>query len=388
MKVGIVAPHIFMQDDILPHVIFSPGWQAIALADALTDSGVDVTLYTPGGVTTKAKNITADMSLFEAELHARDDTYLDLLKKHPLTFISLARQVQSEIISRAFSDANANKIDIVHIYMNEEDIALPFAQFCSKATVFTHHDPFSFLVKYRSIFPKYSHLNWLSMSLAQRDTMPEDTNWVGNIYHGLSKDLYVPHPKAHTRYIAYIGRIIEPKGLHLAIEAIKLYNAHHPKAPYVLKIAGKHYSGEKDSYWQNKIKPYIDDKEIIYCGFISGTTAKNDFLAQASALIIPSLFSEPFGMVMIEALASGTPIIGLNRGAIPEVISEGKTGFIVNTVTAKTMLNTQKTAEKLAHAIENIPHIDTAQCRADFEARFTLEQMADGHKEVYKKLMQ
>ena len=109
MKVSIVVPHIFMQRDILPQVIFSPGVLALWLADSLVAQGVDVTLFTPGPVDTKATNVTADLSPFQRELDGRGDTYLELLKKHPLTFISLARQVQSQLIADAFQQANDNR---------------------------------------------------------------------------------------------------------------------------------------------------------------------------------------------------------------------------------------------------------------------------------------
>src|ERR1700741_418299 len=127
LHVGLVVPHIFMQDVVLPHVIFSPAQLALSLAHELVEQGLNVTLYTPGAVTTSAKNITADLGLFQQELDGRGDTYIDLLKKHPATFIALARQVQSELVARAFADANNNELDIVHIYTNEEDIALPYA---------------------------------------------------------------------------------------------------------------------------------------------------------------------------------------------------------------------------------------------------------------------
>ncbi len=144
MKIGIVVPHIFMNREILPYVIFSPAELAINLAEELQKKGQEVTLFTPGPVSTSVNNQTADLSLFQEELDARGDTYLDLLKKHPFTFVTLARQAQSELIARAFDMANNNGLDVVHIYTNEEDTALPFAKLCKKPVVFTHHDPLIF----------------------------------------------------------------------------------------------------------------------------------------------------------------------------------------------------------------------------------------------------
>lgn len=385
MKIGIVVPHIFMQRDILPQVIFSPAALALELAEGLQHSGADVTLFTPGPVDTAVRNVTANLSLFQQELHGRGDTYVDLLKKHPLTFISLARQVQAELVADAFKRANAGELDIVHIYTNEEDIALPFAALCTKPVVFTHHDPFNFMVKYKNVFPKYAHLHWISLSMAQRQGMPANTNWVANIYHGVLTEqftpVYAPDTTSDTPYVAYLGRIIEPKGTHLAIKAVQAYNRSHPGNELTLKIAGKHYAGEKDTYWKETIQPLLTDPYISYEGFIKTTQEKQAFLGNARALVVPSIFEEPFGMVSIEALACGTPVIGLDSGAIPEVIQHGITGYVIAKQPAE-----QQTVAALAEAISRIPAISREACRADFENRFTTARMCQEHMAAYHSL--
>lgn len=379
VRVALVVPHIFLHRDILPNVIFSPGELAIELAENLSNADVDVTLFTPGPIDVKVPNVNADLSYFETELNGRGDSYVDLLKKHPFIFVTLARQVQSELISKAYTAANDDEFDIVHIYTNEEDTALPFANLCQKPVVFTHHDPFNFLVKYKNNFPKYPHLNWLSLSLAQRAGMPENTNWIANIYHGVKADSLKPISDPKSDYIAYLGRIIEPKGVHIAIEAVREYNKTANK-PIKLKIAGKHYSDSgKDNYWQTMIEPELD-KTIEYIGFINNLESKNEFLGNAKALIIPSIFEEPFGMVMIESLACGTPIIGLNSGAIPEIIND-KNGILIEKDN-----DSATTINQLADAISKIDQIDRNDCRKDFENRFTLDRMCRDHATVYKKL--
>ncbi len=385
LRVGLVVPHIFMQRLIMPHVVFSPGPLALDLASGLQKLGTDVTLFSPGPVDTRIKNITADLSYFEHELSLRDDTYLDLLKKHPFTFISLARQVQSELIAKAYRMANDDKIDLVHIYTNEEDNALPFAQLCTKPVVFTHHDPFNFLVKYKNLFPKYKSLNWISMSYAQRKGMPADTNWVGNIYHGLPADLLTPVVQPVNDYFAYLGRIIQPKGLHLAIDAVIVYNSSAAK-PIKLKIAGKHYAGHKDKYWQQEIVPRLDDPNIEYVGFV-GPEKRRDYLGNARALIVPALFEEPFGMVVTEALACGTPVIALDSGAIPELIKQNETGIVIEKIhSTNGEVDEIKTSQAIANALDKIEKINRASCRQDFEARFTRERMCAEHLAVYEKL--
>ncbi|MDB5176446.1 MAG: hypothetical protein JWN75_114 [Candidatus Saccharibacteria bacterium] len=373
LRIAFVVPHIFITRDVLPSVIFSPGRLALDVTNEMVRQGADVTLFTPGPADTTLTNHTADLTYFKQELAGRGDSYMDLLKKHPFTFITLSRQVQSELIAKAFSMANDGQFDIVHIYTNEEDTALPFARLCNVPVVFTHHDPFNFLVKYKNLFPKYKDLNWLSMSYAQRSGMPDDTNWVGNIYHGLKTNEWTPNYATDSDYVAYLGRIVEPKGVHLAIEAVKKYNE-TADMPLKLKIAGKHYTGHsKDSYWQTQIEPQLGN-DIEYVGHIADQDEKNKFLAGAKALIVPSTFSEPFGMVTIEALASGTPVIGSRNGATPEIIKDGETGFVVNPL-------------DISSAISKLDTIDRHMCRSDVEERFTLERMARDHLDTYQTLI-
>lgn len=380
IRVALVVPHIFLHRDILSNVIFAPGTLALELAEGLVkNSNVEVSLFTPGPIDTSVPNVNADMSYFDAELATRGDSYVDLLKKHPFVFVSLARQVQAELIAKAYAAANNDEYDLVHIYTNEEDIALPFAKFCKKPVVFTHHDPFNFLIKYKNIFPKYSQLNWLSISMLQRSGMPKNTNWVGNIYHGLDQNVFAPVTKPTNDYFAYFGRIIEPKGVDLAIKAVRLYNKTAEK-PIRLKIAGKHYAdGGKDDYWQTKIEPELDET-IEFVGYIKDTKAKNEFLGNAKALLVPSVFEEPFGMVLIEALACGTPIMGLNSGAIPEIITD------LNGILVDKAKSVDITITRLCEAISKADTIDRSSCRHDFEKRFTLERMCAEHAKVYREL--
>jgi glycosyltransferase involved in cell wall biosynthesis len=379
VRVALVVPHIFMNRELLPHVIFSPGQLALDLAAHLGSHNIHVTLFTPGATATKAPNITADMSYFDAELQRRGYGYMELLKKHPATFVALARQVQAELIARAYQMANNNEFDLVHIYANEEDLGMQFASFCKKPVVFTHHDPFNFLIKYKSVMPKYKHLNWVSVSQSQRRGMPQGTNWVANIHHGLDPANFTPNFGATDNYFAFVGRIIEPKGVHIAIDAIKLYNKKHPHQKTKLKIAGKHYSDtSKDQYWSKIIEPELG-KDIEYVGFLQGKPL-NDFLSNAKALIVPSTFPEPFGMVSLEALASGTPVIGLSVGATAEIIEDNKTGFIISET------DQSSRAAAIALALEKIPNINRHHCRTALETNFTLALMVENHANLYKKL--
>lgn len=378
-----------MQDVVLPNVIFSPGNLAISLANGLCDTGAEVTMYSPGVVSSRAANITADLSYFEHELKLRGDSYTTLMKKHPLTFVSLARQVQAEIIAKAFADANADTIDIVHIYTNEEDIALPFAQFCQKPVVFTHHDPFSLLVRYKNNFPKYKHLNWIALSESQKRSMPTDTNWVATIYHGIPVDQFEPNYSPKGDYVLFMGRIIDPKGTHLAIEAVKAFNSGVETTKKLkLKIAGRHYAGEsKDTYWQEKVLPFIDNNEIQYVGFVNTHKQKQELLGNARALIMPSTFEEPFGMSAIESMACATPVISLDRGALPELIQNGINGTAVPFIQVDRAIDEGETVKGLVRALSGVGDISRHTCRTVFESQFTADRMCQEYKDTYMHLV-
>ena len=382
IKLAIVVPHIFLHKDIINDVIFSPGQLALELANNLKDYYVDVTLCTPGPVNCNVKNLTADLSLFNKELKLRGDTYISLLKKHPFTFVSLARQVQSELIANVYNRANNNEFDIVHVYTNEEDIALHFAKLCNKPVLFTHHDPYNFMAKYKSVFPKYKHLNWVSISYAQRKGMPKDTNWVGNVYHGINPKSYKIYQKnIKTPYLAYFGRIVPQKGVHLAIKAVQIYNKQNPNSPLKLKIAGKHYSDYKnDTYWQKQILPHLSS-QITYEGYIKDPKQKNMFLSKALATIMPSTFEEPFGMVAIESLASGTPVLALKSGALPEII-DNTCGIIISQ-----SKNDTDTAKNLSQAIAKVINIPPKACRIKFTQNFTSQKMLENYCKVYNKVI-
>lgn len=380
MKIALVVPHIFLHKEVFEHVIFAPGRLALDLAQGLHTLGHEVTLFTPGPAPIKLPNITADLDGFEQELKLRGYGYVELLKKHPLLFINLARQAQTELIAKCYSMANEGAFDIVHVYTNEEEIALAFAQLCKAPLIFTHHEPFNYSAKYRSSFYKYKNLNWLSISFSQRSQMPENTSWIGNIYHGIDEQRFTfqTPDKVQENYFLYFGRIIEPKGVHLAIEAAK-------QTGIKLKIAGKHYTGfNKDSYWTDVIKPQIDNDRIEYVGFARDDGAKQQLLGNAQALLVPSLWEEPFGMVMIEALACGTPIVGLSSGAIPELIEDGVNGYVIEKNFEGESLDQNTTSNALASALDKINKIDRQVCRDYFEKHFTLTRMIREHETVYE----
>jgi glycosyltransferase involved in cell wall biosynthesis len=371
VRIGIVLPHIFMTKDIFNDVIFAPGTLAITLCKELKELGNEVTFFSPGYIVEGVNNINADLSFFESELKLRGYSYIELLKKHPLTFISLSRQVQSDLIVEAIKYAN-EKLDVLHIFSLEEEISLPISDFSKVPVCFTHHEPFNYLTKYRSQFERYPNLNYISISLSQQKTLSSKINFVGNVYNGIPESAYTPLNNPSIDYFAYSGRIIEPKGVHLAIKACI-------KAKKKLKIAGKYY----DKYFDEVIKPLIENnKEYIeYVGFLKTDKEKNEFYGNAIATLVPSTWDEPFGMVAIESLASGTPVIALKSGALEEIVKDKKTGFL-----EEKKVNEEETINGLVEAIQNIGNIDRTECRKDYLERFSSKKMATEYMNIYRHL--
>ncbi len=371
MKIAILVPHVFMWNKI--KTIFAPARLALDLAEGLEKLGHEVTFFSPGPVDTKVKNINSDLTYFTEEVEAitklkiEDGAVSELIKNKPLTFLTLSRQIQSDLISRCYKMANQGEFDIVHVYTNEEETAMAFSELVKVPTVFTHHEPFNFLARYRTNFQKYKHLNFISISKSQQKAYP-DINFVGNVYHGIDANRF-EFNNTPKDYFAFLGRIIKPKGVHLAIQACL-------ETGQKLEIAGKHYSGHGgDRYWEEKIEPFIDGKQIEYVGYISTDAEKSEFLGNAKGLLMPVQWEEPFGMVMLEAMACGTPVVGFAKGSIPEVVKDKVTGIVVEDL------------EDMKSGLGKINEIDRKEVRDYVEKEFSLKNMAQQHEKIYKQLI-
>jgi len=205
----------------------------------------------------------------------------------------------------------------------------------------------------------------LSISNAQREPLPW-ANWQATIYHGLPKDLFRFRPKPGS-YLAFLGRISPEKRVDRAIEIAK-------RAGIPLKIAAKVDSVDEE-YFERMIKPLLRDSAVVECVGEISDGEKDEFLGNAYALLFPIDWPEPFGLVMIEAMACGTPVIAYNGGAVSEVIEEGRTGFIV------------KGLEDATEAVRRLPELSRAYCREVFETRFTAARMAGDYLDVYKRVI-
>jgi glycosyltransferase involved in cell wall biosynthesis len=213
-------------------------------------------------------------------------------------------------------------------------------------------------------FQRFRHLAFVSISDHQRLPVPW-IGWQATVYHGLPRDLHTP-VAAPGDYLAFLGRMSPEKGCETAFTIAE-------RTGLPLRLAGK-LDVNDQPYWSTRVAPRFGQPGIEYVGEIGGRD-KDDFLGGARALLFPIDWPEPFGLVMIEAMACGTPVIAFRRGSVPEVIEDGLTGFIVDDV------------DGAVAAIGRLGELDRRRIRARFEERFSVERMTDDYLQVYEDLV-
>lgn len=204
----------------------------------------------------------------------------------------------------------------------------------------------------------------ISISDAQRRPLPF-ANWLGTVHHGLPENLFTFREQPED-YLVFLGRISPEKRVDRAIEIAR-------RTGRRLKIAAKVDKVDR-RYFNKTIKPLLDHPLIEYLGEV-GQRDKNELLGGAAGLLFPIDWPEPFGLVMIEALACGTPVLAFRRGSVPEVIADGVSGFIVEEM------------EAAVAAVEKLVRLDRRRCRQEFERRFTAARMADDYMRFYARVM-
>jgi glycosyltransferase involved in cell wall biosynthesis len=217
----------------------------------------------------------------------------------------------------------------------------------------------------RALYAGFPEMPLVSISNAQRTPIP-NANVVGTVYHGLPVKLLEPTYHPRGGYLAFIGRISPEKGIERAIAIANIFGM-------PLKIAAK-VDRVDEQYFREQVEPLLDDPNIEFIGEI-GERAKSKFLGEAQALLFPIDWPEPFGLVMIEAIACGTPVLAFRSGSVPEIIEDGVTGRIVSSV------------DEAILALPEVIALDRRAVRRRFEERFTAARMAKDYVSLYRKLL-
>jgi glycosyltransferase involved in cell wall biosynthesis len=314
------------------------------LTEELVRRGHDVTVFASGDSDTPARLIAPTPRALRLDPAVTDD-----LSPH---VIELAQVFQ-----------RAAQFDVIHCHVDY--LAFPFGRLVRTPTVHTLHGRLD-LPFLTPIFRYFNDVPVVSISDAQRAPVRDlGVAWAGTVYHGLPMDRY-PYTAGDGRYLAFLGRICPEKGPEMAIEVAK-------RAGVPLKIAAKVDAADR-RYFEEVVRPLLDHPLIEFVGEIVDAE-KVRFLGDALALLFPIDWPEPLELVMIEALACGTPVIAREYGSVPEIVVHGRTGFVADTV------------DELVNAVKRIDILDRAACRAHVETRFTAARMADDYERIYRRLL-
>ncbi|RJR48249.1 MAG: glycosyltransferase family 4 protein [Desulfobacteraceae bacterium] len=335
MRIAQIAP---LYESVPPKTYGGTERIVSYLTEMLVEMGHDVTLFASGDSKTSATfSAQTPLSL------RLDDGCIDPLVHHVL------------MLERVFQQAD--EFDIIHSHIDY--LPFPLARLSPAPVVTTLHGRLD-MPDLVPLYREFSEQPLISISNSQRKPLPW-ANWIRTVYHGLPEGHYSLN-RTPEQYLAFIGRISPEKRLDLAIEiAIG--------AGVPLKIAAKIDKVDKE-YYRETIRPLLGHPLIEYVGEI-GEREKGDFIGNAIALLAPIDWPEPFGLVFIEAMACGTPVLTRPMGSVPELIEQGVTGFIFETV------------EEGIEAVRQIPSIDRDRCREVFERRFTSRRMASDYLEAY-----
>lgn len=340
-------------------IIYAPMDIAITLSEGLAKRGHEVSFFVPEGSklkVSKVKTFGLKALCQNGELSILGGVNVGGAERAKI--FNLWDQF---LISAMYKEAVEGKFDILHIH--PADRALPLAYALQDIpTVYTLHDP---IYPWRAeVFRMFSSPNqyYVSISDAQRKPAP-DLNYLATIYNGvpIEEIPFIKKPKGN--YLLFVGRICPEKGVAEAVEVAR-------RTGEKLIILGPPVTGE---YWDKKIKPYLNEK-IRHIGVISRKELY-EYYGNAKATLVPIQWEEPFGLVMVESMACGTPVIAFRRGSVPEVVIDKKTGFIVNTV------------EEMAEAIQTTDAINRNDCRIHVEKNFSCEQMITRYEKEFLRLV-
>ena len=336
MRIAQVAP---LAEPVPPRLYGGTERVVAYLADELIRLGHDVTLFASGDSCTAARLVPLCDHGLRLTMQPRDALALH--------FLMIERVARME-----------RQFDVIHFHV--APLHFPVARRLHTPHITTLHGRLD-LPDLQELFQEYRDMRVVSISNAQRMPLP-DATWFGTVYHGIPDTALHIH-ETRGRYFAFLGRISPEKRVDRAIAIAKA-------CKYPLRIAAKVDPVDAE-YFERDIRPLLDDPLVTYEGEI-GHEEKNDFLGNATALLFPIDWPEPFGLVMIEALACGTPVVAFRGGSVDEIIEDGITGFVVETL------------EDAIAAAQRTHTLERRACRASFERRFTASRMAADYLDLYR----
>lgn len=341
-------------------IVYAPMDIAVEVSEGLVKKGHKVDFYGPEGTKVKVTNIIS------AGLKALNQPEGEAIAKGQNVGNAEVNKIfnlwDQFLIAKMFAEAEKGKYDLLHIH--PADRALPLALSHPETPVFyTLHDPiYSWKAEVFSMFASPNQ-HYISISDAQRKPAP-NLNYAATIYNGIDLDAF-PFSESHDDYLLFAGRLQPEKGLAEAVQIARMTGEK-------LLIIGPPVTGE---YWDKKIAPYLGDK-IQYLGFVPREELFK-YYQRAKATLVPIQWEEPFGLILVESMACGTPVIVFERGSVPEIVVEGKTGFIIK----------DNNLEAMAGAVKKIDKIKRLNCRRHIEKNFSIQRMIDHYEEVFLKII-
>jgi glycosyltransferase involved in cell wall biosynthesis len=340
MKIAQVAP---LYESVPPQCYGGTERVVSYLTEELVRQGHEVTLFASGDSVTRAHLVAACPHALRL-----DEQCMDQLAHHIVLLEHVFRQAQ--------------EFDLIHFHIDYLHFPLSVRNATPNITTLHGRLDIPDLVPLYRTFPNQPVV---SISDDHRTPLPW-LNWQGTVYHGLPEDLHTFHASP-GEYLAFLGRISPEKGVEQAITIAE-------QAGMPLKIAAKIDPHDRQ-YFETVVQPLLDHPLVEYTGEM-GTEEKDAFLGQAYALLFPINWPEPFGLVMIEALACGTPVIAFRHGSVPEVLEDGVTGWIVEGV------------EEAVQAVGRIASLNRQRCRQVFEERFSARRMTQDYLRLYQRLLE
>ncbi len=334
MKIAMLAPVAWRT----PPRQYGP-WEQVTsnITEGLVKKGLDVTLFATADSVTRGKLRYICPKAWEEDK-------------------SLDPKVQ-ECMHISFLMEQAHKFDIIH--NNFDFLPLTYSRLIKTPMVTTIHGFSS-----PRIIPVYKRFNdinhYVSISHADRSN---ELSYIANVYNGIDADNFTLR-ESHGDYLLYFGRIHHDKGTREAIDIALKSNMKLIIAGYI----------QDENYYRQHVEPFIDGNQIVYAGN-AGPSQRDKLLGGAYALLHPINFNEPFGLSVAESMFCGTPVVAFNRGAMPELIEDGKTGFLVNDV------------HQAVSVLPVISKINRAYCRSRAESKFSVSTMTDSYFDIYKQIL-